>query len=144
MAYAKEQNKPILLDFTGWACVNCRKMEENVWSEPDVYPLIKDDYVLISLYIDDRTELPANEQFNFEFDSGKIKNINTIGEKWGTFQTLNFGSASQPYYVLLSPELEVLNMAIQNTDSDTYREWLVKGLENFENNSGQLTSAGGQ
>ena len=140
VAFAKQENKPILLDFTGWACVNCRKMEENVWSEPDIYPLIKDDYVLISLYIDDRTELPADQQFNFEFDSGRVKNINTIGEKWGTFQTLNFGSASQPYYVLLSPELEVLNMAIQNTDSETYRKWLVKGLENFEEQAGELTS----
>ena len=144
VTFAKNENKPILLDFTGWACVNCRKMEENVWSEPDVYPLIKDDYVLISLYIDDRTELPLNEQFDFKFDSGKVKKINTIGEKWGTFQTLNFGSASQPYYVLLSPELEVLNMAIQNTDSETYRNWLVKGLENFEDQNSQLTSAGGQ
>ena len=144
VAYAKEQNKPILLDFTGWACVNCRKMEENVWSEADVYPLIKDDYVLISLYIDDRTELPEKEQFNFKFKSGRVKNINTIGEKWGTFQTLNFGSASQPYYVLLSPELEVLNMAIQNTDSETYRNWLEKGLENFESKASRLTSASGQ
>ncbi len=131
IAYAKEVNKPVLLDFTGWACVNCRKMEENVWSEPDVYPLIKQEYVLISLYIDDRTPLPAEEQFNYEFDSGKVKTINTIGEKWGTFQTVNFDNASQPYYVLLSPDLEVLNTAIQNTDSDTYRNWLAKGLENY-------------
>ena len=144
VAFAKKENKPILLDFTGWACVNCRKMEENVWSEPDVYPLINDDYILISLYIDDRTELPLKEQFDFKFDSGKVKKINTIGEKWGTFQTLNFGSASQPYYVLLSPELDVLNMAIQNTDSETYRNWLEKGLENFEEQNSQLTSAGGQ
>ncbi len=141
LRYAQESQKPILLDFTGWACVNCRKMEENVWSEPDIYPILNEDYVLISLYIDDRTPLPDDQQFNFEYDSGKVKTINTIGEKWGTFQTLNFGSASQPYYVLLSPELEVLNSAIQNTDSDTYRDWLRKGLQTFEEGRGQLSSA---
>ena len=141
VAYAKKADKPILLDFTGWACVNCRKMEETVWSEPDIYPLINEDFVLVSLYIDDRTPLPSAEQFNFEFDSGKVKTINTVGEKWGTFQTLNFGSASQPYYVLLSPDLEVLNMAIQNTDSDTYRNWLVNGLENYRGQRSSLSSS---
>ncbi|MGI9547079.1 MAG: cytochrome c biogenesis protein CcdA [Flavobacteriaceae bacterium] len=141
VAYAKQAEKPILLDFTGWACVNCRKMEETVWSEPDIYPLINEDYVLVSLYIDDRTPLPPAEQFNFEFDSGKVKTINTVGEKWGTFQTLNFGSASQPYYVLLSPDLEILNMAIQNTDSDTYRNWLENGLENFREQRAVLSSS---
>ncbi|NND78565.1 MAG: DUF255 domain-containing protein, partial [Maribacter sp.] len=73
VAHAKAVNKPILLDFTGWACVNCRKMEENVWSEPDVYPILKEDYVLISLYIDDRKELPSNEQFDYKFESGRVK-----------------------------------------------------------------------
>jgi thiol:disulfide interchange protein DsbD len=132
LAYAKSVNKPILLDFTGWACVNCRKMEENVWSEPDVYTLLKEDYVLISLYIDDRKELAAEEQFDYKYESGRVKTIKTIGEKWGTFQTINFSSASQPYYVLLSPELEVLNSAIQSAESDVYREWLLKGLKNFK------------
>lgn len=128
VAYAKKVNKPILLDFTGWACVNCRKMEENVWSEPDIFPLLNEDFVLISLYIDDRKELPEEEQFSYQYDSGKIKEIETVGEKWGTFQTVNFGSASQPYYVLLTPQLEILGPAIQNTDSQSYREWLLGGL----------------
>ncbi|MEN8798303.1 MAG: cytochrome c biogenesis protein CcdA [Flavobacteriaceae bacterium] len=141
VAHAKESNKPILLDFTGWACVNCRKMEETVWSDPEVYPLIHDQFVLISLYIDDRTPLAEQEQFNFEFTSGNIKTINTVGEKWGTFQTVNFGAASQPYYVLLSPELEVLNSSIQNTDSETYRDWLQKGLDSFRQSNAQLSSA---
>lgn len=131
VAFAESVDKPILLDFTGWACVNCRKMEENVWSEPAIYNMLKEDYILISLYIDDRTELPENEQFDFKYDTGRIKKITTIGEKWGTFQTLNFNSASQPYYVTLSPELEVLNGAIQNTDSETYEKWLQKGLERY-------------
>ncbi len=132
LAYAKEQEKPILLDFTGWACVNCRKMEENVWSEPDVYQILKNDYVLISLYVDDRKELPEEEQFNFQYDSGRIKRIGNIAQKWGTFQDVNFNAVSQPFYVLLSPDLEVLNTSIQNTDADTYKNWLLEGLRAFE------------
>ncbi|CAM4378196.1 thioredoxin family protein [Zobellia roscoffensis] len=132
VAHAKKVNKPILLDFTGWACVNCRKMEENVWSEPDVYSILKEDYVLISLYVDDRKELPESEQFDFKYDTGRVKHIETIGQKWGTFQTVNFKAASQPYYVLMSPDLEILNNAVQYTDSDVYREWLKEGLENYK------------
>ncbi|MGF1558016.1 MAG: cytochrome c biogenesis protein CcdA [Flavobacteriaceae bacterium] len=132
VAHAKKENKPILLDFTGWACVNCRKMEENVWSEADIYPILKEDYVLISLYVDDRKELPEDQQFDFKYDSGRVKTIKTVGQKWGTFQTLNFQSASQPFYVLLSPDMEILNSAVQNTDADTYRLWLEQGLQNFK------------
>ena len=132
LAHAKKVNKPVLLDFTGWACVNCRKMEETVWSEPDIYPILKEEYVLISLYIDDRKELPVEEQFDFKYESGRVKKINTVGEKWGTFQTLNFNAASQPYYVIMSPDLEILNTAVQYTDRDTYKEWLKKGVSNFK------------
>ena len=129
---AQRQNKPILLDFTGWGCVNCRRMEENVWSNPQVYPMLRDDYVLISLYVDDRKELPEEKQFDFQYDSGRIKTIKTIGQKWGTFQTINFNAASQPYYVLLSPDLEVLNHAVQYVDTDTYATWLKSGLERYQ------------
>ena len=132
IAHAKQLNKPVLLDFTGWACVNCRKMEETVWSEPDIYPILKEEYVLISLYIDDRKELPVEEQFDFKYESGRVKKINTVGEKWGTFQTLNFNAASQPYYVIMSPDLEILNTAVQYTDRETYKEWLKKGVSNFK------------
>ncbi|MFN3137160.1 MAG: protein-disulfide reductase DsbD family protein [Allomuricauda sp.] len=132
VAYAQEVNKPILLDFTGWACVNCRKMEENVWSDSSVYPLLKDEYVLISLYVDDRKELPDSEKFDFKYDSGRVKAIETIGQKWGTFQTINFNAASQPYYVLMSPELEILNEAVQYVDVDTYEDWLKSGLEKHQ------------
>jgi len=131
VAYAKAENKPILLDFTGWACVNCRKMEENVWSESDIYPILKDEYVLISLYVDDRKELPQDQQFDFQYETGRVKNITTIGQKWGTFQALNFNAASQPYYVVLSPDLEVLNYAVQYTDRDTYKAWLNSGLMKY-------------
>jgi len=132
LAYAKKIDKPILLDFTGWACVNCRKMEENVWSEPDIFPILKNDYVLISLYVDDRKELPEDQQFNFQYDSGRVKRIENIAQKWGTFQDINFNAVSQPFYVLLSPDLEVLNNSIQNSDSETYRLWLLEGLQNFK------------
>ncbi|MBM1107293.1 thioredoxin family protein [Aurantibacter crassamenti] len=131
VAFAKKENKPILLDFTGWACVNCRKMEENVWSEPDIFSIINDEYVLISLYVDDRKDLADAQKFNFQFDSGRVKSIETIGQKWGTFQTINFNAASQPYYVLLSPDFEVLNTAVQYTDALVYKKWLEKGLQQF-------------
>ena len=130
---AKEANKPILLDFTGWACVNCRKMEENVWSDSEIYTLLKEEYILISLYVDDNEkELPKTAQFDFKKANGQIKKIKTFGDKWSTFQILNFKNASQPYYVLLNADLEILNSSQQYTDIDTYRKWLEKGIENFK------------
>tara|TARA_B110000037_G_scaffold121665_1_gene139011 strand:- start:634 stop:2604 length:1971 start_codon:yes stop_codon:yes gene_type:complete len=133
LAAAKAANKPILLDFTGWACVNCRKVEENVWSDPAIYTLLKDDYILISLYVDDRKELPTAAQFKFKRANGKLKDIETVGDKWATFQTVNFQTASQPYYVLMTADLEILNHAEQYTDKDTYLTWLQKGIVNFNN-----------
>ena len=130
IAYAQENNKPILLDFTGWACVNCRKMEENVWSEDEVYTILKEEYVLISLYVDDRKNLPEDKQFNYQFETGRVKTIQTIGDKWATFQALNFKTASQPYYILMSPDFKLLNTPQQYTDADTYYNWLKEGLEN--------------
>lgn len=129
---ASSQNKPILLDFTGWACVNCRRMEENVWSDPTVFNLIKNEFVLISLYVDDRAPLPAADQFIFEYASGRQKSIKTIGQKWGTFQTVNFNAASQPYYLMMSPDLEILAPAIQYTDVNTYEQWLSLGIQTFK------------
>ncbi|MDC0479278.1 thioredoxin family protein [Flavobacteriaceae bacterium] len=130
-AYAEAQDKPILLDFTGWACVNCRKMEENVWSQPEVFRLLKEEFVIISLYVDDRKELAEAEQFNFQFPGGRIKTIKTVGEKWATFQNLNFASASQPYYVLISSDAILLNSPIQYTDTASYKKWLQSGLEQY-------------
>ncbi|MEN8702874.1 MAG: cytochrome c biogenesis protein CcdA [Polaribacter sp.] len=136
LAKAKAVNKPILLDFTGWACVNCRKMEENVWSEVEIFRMLKNDYILISLYVDDNEkELPENQQFNFLKENGKLKKIKTVGDKWSTFQVINFKNASQPYYVLLSPDLEVLNNAIQYTDEKKYYLWLSEGLANYRRKS---------
>lgn len=133
LAAAKAANKPILLDFTGWACVNCRIVEENVWSNPAIYKLLKENYILISLYVDDRKELPETAQFNFKRANGQLKEITTVGDKWATFQTVNFKTASQPYYVQLTSELQILNRAEQYTDIDTYLAWLQEGIINFKN-----------
>ncbi|WP_299669756.1 thioredoxin family protein [uncultured Polaribacter sp.] len=130
---AKEANKPILLDFTGWACVNCRKMEENVWSDPAIYNILQNDYILISLYVDDNEkQLPKAAQFDFKKENGNIKKIKTYGDKWSTFQVLNFKNASQPYYILMNADLEILNTPQQYTDIETYKNWLQKGLENYD------------
>ena len=129
---ARKVGKPVLLDFTGWACVNCRKMEEQVWSNPEVFRLLRDDYILVSLYVDDRTPLPKAEQFTFEYGSGRQKRIETIGDYWSTFQNQNFGAVSQPFYVLLSPQLEILAPPVQNSDVATYQAWLQEGLSQFQ------------
>ena len=131
LSYAKSQNKPILLDFTGWACVNCRRIEENVWTDPQVYSLINDNFVLISLYVDDRKELDVKDFIRLKYKSGKEKIIKTVGEKGATFQAINFKSASQPYYVLLDNDLRILNKPIQYTSKDKYLNWLKEGLSNL-------------
>lgn len=128
LAAAKQQNKPILLDFTGWACVNCRKVEENIWSRPEVFRILNEEVVLISLYVDDRTDLPQAEQFNFKYSNDRVRMIKTIGEQWASFQSLNFNTASQPYYVLMQPDGTLLNAPIQYTDAATYLRWLEEGL----------------
>jgi thiol:disulfide interchange protein DsbD len=129
---ARKQNKPIILDFTGWACVNCRKMEEQVWSNPEVFDVLNDEYILISLYVDDREELAEEKQFNYLKPKGGIKPIETIGDKWATFQTLNFQNNSQPFYVLLDNEVKLLNKPVGYTPDDSkYLNWLKEGLAKF-------------
>ena len=131
---AKAENKPIMLDFTGWACVNCRKMEEQVWSQDKVYDVLNEDFIIISLYVDDRKKLSKDQQFQFKKANGSLKNIQTIGDKWATLQTLNFKNNSQPYYVLLNHDMELLNHTTAYTpDADEYYNWIIKGLERFEN-----------
>ena len=130
VAIAKAANKPILLDFTGWACVNCRKVEENVWSDPEIYKLINEELVLISLYVDDREPLAKEDQFTLEYTSGRIRNIETIGQKWAAFQAINFNSVAQPYYILIMPDGTVLAPPQQYTDIPTYLKWLKNGLSN--------------
>ena len=130
---SKELNKPMLIDFTGWACANCRRVEENTWSVPKVFDLINNEFVLISLYVDDRTNLNGDEIILLKDKNGNEKILDKVGEKWSAFQTLNFQNNSQPYYVLLSPNLDILNKPIQYTDTDTYYDWLIDGLNKFKN-----------
>ncbi len=133
MAAAKASGKPLMIDFTGWACVNCRKMEEQVWSTPEVFELLSQEYVLVSLYVDDRKALLADEQFSYAQPNGRIKKLKTVGDKWATFQTINFKNNSQPYYILLDEDLNMLNKPVGYTpDVDEYAEWLTEGLEEFQ------------
>jgi thiol:disulfide interchange protein DsbD len=139
LAVAKVAQKPILLDFTGWACVNCRKVEENVWSDPEIYRLINKELVLISLYVDDREPLPKQDQFIIKYTSGRIRNIETIGQKWAAFQAINFNSVAQPYYILMMPDGTVLAPPQQYTDIPTYLQWLKNGLANVPRQALEFT-----
>ena len=129
---AKKSGKPLVVDFTGMACVNCRKMEEQVWSTSEVYDILSDNYVIISLYVDDKKELPESQQFQYLRANNTVKTIETVGDKWATLQTINFQNNSQPYYALLNHDLELLNTTnAYEPNADAYLEWLKKGLENF-------------
>jgi len=129
---AKEKNKPILIDFTGWNCVNCRKMEENVWTKPDVKNLM-DKFILVSLYVDDRQKLPAAKQFTYKLADGTTKEIVTVGDKWATFETENFKNNAQPLYALITPDEKLINNPVGYTpDPKAYQQWLQCGLDAFE------------
>lgn len=129
MAYAKQVNKPVILDFTGWSCVNCRKMEDNVWSDKTVLGLLSNDYVLISLYVDDKTTLPENEQYVSETTNRKVK---TIGNKWSDFQATHFKTNAQPFYVLIGHDGQMLAQPKgYDTSIDGYLKFLKDGLNNF-------------
>jgi thiol:disulfide interchange protein DsbD len=129
MAYAKEVGKPVMLDFTGWACVNCRKMEEQVWSDPRVLERLRNDVVLISLYVDEKTRLPEDKQYVSETTGKKVK---TIGNRWSDFQAAKFGTNSQPYYVFLNHEGKQLHeSAAYDPDIDLFVTWLDNGKKAF-------------
>ncbi len=128
--YAKEVDKPILLDFTGHACVNCRKMEERVWSDPKILDILKNDIVLISLYVDDKRSLPESEQYVSETTGKKIK---SIGNKWSDFQIKKYNINAQPYYVLLDHNGDNLNeYSKYDPDIEKYLSWLKEGIANFK------------
>ncbi|OIQ18042.1 MAG: thiol:disulfide interchange protein [Flavobacterium sp. MedPE-SWcel] len=130
LAYAQEVNKPVLIDFTGYACVNCRKMEDYVWSDKSILSILKNDVVLISLYVDSKEELPESEQYVSE-ETGK--KIETIGNKWSDFEITKYKANAQPYYVLIDLDEENLNDPVGYTpDITEYREWLKSGIDNFE------------
>ena len=126
---ARQTGKPILIDFTGWACVNCRKMEENVWPKPEVKALMQ-KYILVSLYVDDKKSLPLNEQFVYTASDSSKRKIITVGDKWSTFQTENFNASSQPWYVVLSPGEKLLTPPVGYTpDSKAFAAWLRCGVD---------------
>jgi thiol:disulfide interchange protein len=132
LAYAKSVNKPIMLDFTGFACVNCRKMENNVWSDNRVLSLLKNEIVLISLYVDDKRELPKNEQFTSK-TTGSL--IETIGDKWTDFMISKYKTNTQPLYVLTDLEGNSLNTAkptISYVSVEEYESWLKIGISKFK------------
>lgn len=130
---AKAENKPMLLDFTGYACVNCRRMEENVWSDPDVYKLMKDKFIIVSLYVDDKKKLPAAKQFTYTTKEGIAKEIISVGDKWATFETENFKNNAQPLYAILSGDEILLNNPVGYTPNiNEYKDWLLCGLAAFE------------
>ena len=129
VAYAKEINKPLLIDFTGWSCTNCRKMEASVWSDKEVLQILKRDYVLVSLYVDDKTALAEEEIYTSSF-SGKT--IKSVGNKWSDFQASKFGTNSQPYYVLMDHNGNTLvPPQAFNLDIDNYIEFLNSGTKAF-------------
>lgn len=131
LAYAKEVGKPIMLDFTGWACVNCRKMEEQVWSDPRVLKRLREDYVLISLYVDEKTELPEEEQIEVKIGE-KTKKLRTVGNRWSYMQAERFKTNSQPYYVVLDHnEKQLGEPAAYDLDIDNYVNWLDAGKAAF-------------
>ena len=133
LAYAKMVNKPIMLDFTGHACVNCRKMENNVWSEASILPILKKDVVVISLYVDDKRALPKSEQFVSK-TSGKL--LETIGDKWTDFMIATYKTNTQPLYVITDLEGNNLNETVPTISYTPevviYETWLKNGITKFK------------
>ena len=120
-----QQNKPILIDFTGWACVNCRKMEENVWTDPAVMSFIQNNFILVSLYVDDKALLPVEKRFTYTTVAGAQKEITSVGDLWATFQAENFNQSSQPLYVVMSPDQKLLSNPVGYTpNASEYLNWL--------------------
>lgn len=129
---ARKENKPLLIDFTGWACVNCRRMEENVWTNAEVLDLMKNKFVVVSLYVDERKVLPAAQQQTFITKTGGKKEIITVGDKWATFQSENFNAVAQPQYAILGLDETALTKTKGYTPSATeFKQWLECGLEAF-------------
>jgi thiol:disulfide interchange protein len=132
LAYAKSVNKPIMLDFTGYACVNCRKMENNIWPDPKILPMLNNEVVLISLYVDDKRDLPENQKFVSKTTGSEIE---TVGDKWTDFMISKYKTNTQPLYVLTDLEGKSLNRAtptISYVSLEEYETWLKTGIANFK------------
>lgn len=133
MQMSRQQNKPVMLDFTGFGCVNCREMESDVLSNEKVLSTLQDDYIVVSLYVDDKTPLP--EPFEIELDGKKVI-LETVGDKWMYLQNYKFGYSAQPYYVLVDGKGMPLNgWRKHNLDVDDFADFLEKGLENYKKNA---------
>ena len=131
---AQKENKPILIDFTGYGCENCRKMEEFVWTEPDILELLQNEVILASVYIDDKELLPENEQTSIDLGGGQKKKIKTIGDKWSMFQQVNFNNNSQPHYVLVTPDGKVINKPVSGyMPKDDFKKFLDCGINYYKN-----------
>ena len=131
MTAAIESGKPLLLDFTGWACVNCRKMEEQVWPDERVAKILNEDVILVSLYVDDRTKIPES-QWKIEEYGGKEFHIRTIGKKWSYLQASQFNRNAQPYYVLINHDGDQIGgSAGYNPDAEVFLEYLNDALTKF-------------
>lgn len=130
MAYARQQGKPVMLDFTGYGCVNCRKMELAVWTDSKVSDIINNDYVLITLYVDNKTPLPSHVKI---MENGTERTLRTVGDKWSYLQRVKFGANAQPFYVLIDNEGKPLNKSYSyDEDVPKYIEFLQTGIENFK------------
>lgn len=130
MAYAKKNNKPVMIDFSGYGCVNCRKMEASVWTNPGVKQIIENDYVLITLFVDDKTKLP--EVIEIE-EHGKTRKLKTVGDKWSYLQRSKFGANAQPFYVLLDNNGKPLSHSYAyDEDVNKYIQFLQGGLKNYK------------
>jgi thiol:disulfide interchange protein DsbD len=129
---AKIQKKPILIDFTGWACVNCRRMEENVWVNDKVKGMMRNDFIVVSLYVDERKKLPITERLDYKTRTGINKQIITVGDKWSTFQSENFNSVSQPQYAIIDANEKALTKTKGYTpNANDFADWLKCGVDAF-------------
>ncbi|MCK7559250.1 thioredoxin family protein [Chitinophaga sedimenti] len=132
LALAKKENKPILLDYTGWACVNCRKMEEEVWPEADIRKLIEKEYILVSLYVDDSKGLKEDQFFAYKTKDGQ-KDVKTVGGKYARMQVVNFENQSQPMYAVISPDEKLMTLPVAYTPNvKEYLNWLQAGVDAFK------------
>lgn len=130
MEYARQQGKPVMIDFTGYGCVNCRKMELAVWTDPQVSKMLKEDYVLITLYVDEKAKLPEPIKI---MENGKERTLRTVGDKWSYLQRSKFGANAQPFYVLIDNEGNPLNKSYSyDEDVAKYIDFLQTGLKNYK------------
>ncbi|CAN5213612.1 thioredoxin family protein [soil metagenome] len=138
IAKAKAEGKPILLDYTGWACVNCRKMEETVWIEPEIRKLLEEKYVLVSLYVDEKTTLPEDQQYTSDATGKKVRNV---GNYWSDMQIKYFKANAQPWYVIISPDERLLSTALGTSDVESYEKYLRCGLDAYKKHKNNLSAS---